>query len=508
MNVKTVCLLLGLCHASAAAALGLGELNVRSFLGQPLHATVALLDVGADFPADCFKLEAGTGAIAPPPRAQLSLQRSGDQAVLHIRTRQSIHDPIAQFVLVADCETRLQREYVILLDPPDPTRLAQTSMATPAPAPVQTTASPVPSAPRAAGRTAPAMQAPARPAPPARASTPRPPPAPRANQAPRDEPAPRLVLSGRRSSQSTAERPFALRLDSTLPDPARPVAERPLTETELSDETTALSRRLAHLESQLLALQQRNAELEARSRAAAVAAPPPPAAGPARWPLALLLVGLLGGSILLVAWLRRRSRMPATDAQLDLTPWTQPYTPPQTLSDMDTLPENATPPPSRMAEIAAPPRVEDTEVKEDILDQAEVYMAHGHSDLAIHLLQEHLREAPTESPVPWLLLLDLLHRNGNTEAYTAASAECRRYFNVNLSAHPASQDGESSQGLEAYPHLLEKLVEVWNTPELDAFLHDLIYDDRGGTRIGFEPHAYRDILMLRAVAHDALPFAA
>lgn len=500
MNVKTVCLLLGLCHAGAAAALGLGELNVRSFLGQPLHATVVVLDAGADLPADCFKLEAGTGAIAPPPRAELSLQRSGDQAVLHIRTRQSIHDPIAQFVLVADCETRLQREYAMLLDPPDPARLAQTGAATPASPPVQATAPPAP-------RAAPAMQAPARPVPPARVRTPRPPPAPRTQQAPRDEPAPRLVLSGRRSPQSTAERPFALRLDSNLPDPARPIAERPLTETELSDETTALSRRLAHLESQLLALQRRNAELEARSRTpTAVAAPP--ATGPVRWPLALLLAGLLGGSVLLVAWLRRRSRTPATDTPLDLNPWTQPSTPPQPLSDMDALPDNAPPVPARMAEIAAPPRVEDTEVKEDILDQAEVYMAHGHSDLAIHLLQEHLREAPTESPVPWLLLLDLLHRNGNTEAYTAASAECRRYFNVNLSAHPASQDGESSQGLEAYPHLLEKLVEVWNTPELDAFLHDLIYDDRGGTRMGFEPHAYRDVLMLRAVAHDALPFAA
>ncbi|MDO9467974.1 MAG: hypothetical protein Q7J36_11805 [Thiobacillus sp.] len=495
MNVKTICLLLGLCHAGAAAALGLGELNVRSFLGQPLHATVVVLDAGADLPADCFKLEAGTGAIAPPPRAELSLQRSGDQAVLHIRTRQSIHDPIAQFVLAADCETRLQREYVILLDPSDPARLAQTGAATPAPAPVQATTPP------AVRRATPTTQAPARPAPPARAS------APRAQQAPRDEPAPRLVLSGRRSPQSTAERPFSLRLDNNLPDPARPIAERPLTETELSDETTALSRRLAHLESQLLALQRRNAELEARSRAAAVAAPPP-ATGPARWPLALLLVGLLVGSLFLVAWLRRRSRTPARDTPLDLNPWTQPDdTPLPTLSDMNTLPETDAPAPARMAEIAAPPRVEDTEVKEDILDQAEVYMAHGHSDLAIHLLQEHLREAPTESPVPWLLLLDLLHRNGNTEAYTAASAECRRYFNVNLSAHPASQNGESSQGLEAYPHLLEKLVEVWNTPELDAFLHDLIYDDRGGTRIGFEPHAYRDILMLRAVAHEALPSA-
>ena len=164
--------------------------------------------------------------------------------------------------------------------------------------------------------------------------------------------------------------------------------------------------------------------------------------------------------------------------------------------------------PQRMPEIAPPPHSEGTEVKEDILDQAEVFMAHGHGDLAIHLLQEHLREAPAESPVPWLLLLDLLHRGEDLDGYAAASAECRRYFNINLTGHPISQDNETGKGLEAYPHLLEALVNVWNTPEITAFFHDLIYDDRGGTRVGFEPGAYRDILLLREIAQDVLPLAA
>jgi hypothetical protein len=173
---------------------------------------------------------------------------------------------------------------------------------------------------------------------------------------------------------------------------------------------------------------------------------------------------------------------------------------------MAKMPEaGAAPAPQRMPEIAPPPRDEGTEVKEDILDQAEVYMAHGHADLAIHLLQEHLREAPTESPVPWLLLLDLLHRAGDTAGYAAASTECRRYFNVNLTGHPISQDNDSGKGLEAYPHLMERLVSVWNTPERDAFIQDLVYDNRGGTRMGFEPGAYRDILLLRTIAQDTLP---
>ena len=260
---------------------------------------------------------------------------------------------------------------------------------------------------------------------------------------------------------------------------------------ELADENTALARRLAHLEMQLAQLQQRNAELEAR-RVAVPAVPPPATAETVRWPFYLLALALLLGAGLLLA--RRRAR-PAAGAQrpaaADVTTgWMAPFD--------DAAPQA----PSRMAEIAAPAADTGTEVKEDILDQAEVFMAHGHGDLATHLLQEHLRDAPTESPVPWLLLLDLLYRAGDSAAYAAASAECRRYFNVNLSGYPVSQDSEHSAGLEAYPHLLEQMVKVWDTPEVDGFFLDLIYDHRGGTRMGFEPGAYRDILLLRDIAQQ------
>ena len=314
------------------------------------------------------------------------------------------------------------------------------------------------------------------------------------------------MLSGKRNSPQPADAPATLHPDTHLPDLTRPHPAS-LTATELSDENTALFRKLAHLETQLAALQQRYAELETRQAAAPAAITPPPEQ-PAQWPVYLLILGLLTAGIALVAWLLRRNRLRQSNFQDD-TPWTQPDMTMMTLSDITSGSQAEPPPaPQRMPEIAPPPRNEDTEVKEDILDQAEVFMAHGHGDLAIHLLQEHLREAPTESPVPWLLLLDLLHRGGDTEGYATASAECRRYFNINLTGHPISQDSETGQGLEAYPHLLEQLVNVWNTPEITAFFHDLIYDDRGGTRVGFEPSAYRDILLLREIAQEALPLAA
>ena len=499
MSLKPLCFLLGLCHAGSAASLGLGEMNLRSSLGQPLHATVALLEAAPDTSAACFSLAASKDGIAPPPRPQLSIQHASSQTLLHIRTSQPINDPFAQFVLVADCETRLQRDYVVLLDPPAPLAPAieDAPTAIPHAAAVPVAAAAPPARPPQRLDRAPAA------AHPTAARTPKP-TAPHTHIAPAD-PVPRLVLSGKRSVAHTAGAPFALRLDTNLPDLARPRPDR-LSATELSDENTALSRKLAHLETQLAALQKRNAALEARRPAAPVAAIPPPTQS-TRWPVYLLVIGLLAGGSLLIAWLLRRSRL-HQPTHLDEA-WTQSDPGLMTLSDMASAPEaERQPTPVRMAEIEAPPSEEGTEVKEDILDQAEGFMAHGHGDLAIHLLQEHLREAPTESPVPWLLLLDLLHRIGDMEGYAAASAECRRYFNINLTGHPISQDNEQGQGLEAYPHLLEKLTEVWNTPDINAFFHDLIYDDRGGTRMGFEPGAYRDILWLRSLAREALPLAA
>ncbi|MHB0973079.1 MAG: type IV pilus assembly protein FimV [Thiobacillus sp.] len=437
----------------------MGDLNVHSRLGRPLHATVALLGVPAGMPADCFSVGTSADSIAPPLHARLSIERTDGQTRLHIRTSSAVNDPVVQLVLTSDCDVRLQREYVALLDPPAAT----------APEPNEDSTAPLRAAPATA------------------AVASRPVPHPRRAHLASRASAARLVLSGKDDMSRLGDAPVALRRD-----------------TELPDGNAALGRKLAYLEAQLAALKKRNDELEA-ARHAAPAASIAPVVVPraARWPLYLLALALASGLIALAARLLRRNRgasrtLPGAD-----TRWKQTETPEKTLSEpsADWPPEtpSATP---RMPEIAPPPRASDTEVKEDVLDQAEVFMAFGHGDLAIHLLQEHLREAPTESPVPWLLLLDLLHREGDTAGYAAASAECRRHFNVNVTDHPVSQDNENGHGLEAYPHLLEQLVKVWNTPDIEAFFHDLIYDNRGGTRIGFEPGAYRDILLLRAIAQD------
>lgn len=492
MNRSFLVLLVYLCPA-AVHAFGLGEVSVRSALGQPLHAVVELIDVPPEVNADCFRLTPASVSIPAPVDARLALTRAPGRTALHIRTPNNLHEPFVQFVLSTDCDIRMQREYALLLDPP--------ALIAAVDRPEPGAAEPGATAPETGAAARAPASLPAR----VRADT----PATRVKRTPAAvATAPRLVLSGKRRFAAGPESRFALQLDTTLPDPSR--IGQPmdvLTPAELSDENTALSHKLAYLETQLRALRQRNAELEARqtNRPSREAPATPPTA---RWPLALLLVGLLAGVVALVIWLRRRTQTRAENSFTVIAPTrlsgeAQAASAIERMEDDDTL---GTPPtPARMAERApVEPEEKGTEVKEDILDQAEVFMAHGHGEFAIHLLQEHLRAAPMESPVPWLLLLDLQHRAGDTEGYTTTSADCRRYFNINLSGHPISQDGnEPGPGLEAYPHLLDRLVAMWNTPDIDAFLNELIYDDRGGTRVGFEPGAYRDILLLRDISKQS-----
>lgn len=499
VNFKSVCFLLSLCHAGSSTALGLGDVSVRSHLGQRLHAVVPLIGMTSAITTDCLSLAGSPGGIAPLPPARLSIEQVGGQSLLHIRTTQSVNDPVTQFVLVSDCEAHLQREYAVLLDPPEIVEMASGRYVDDAETQQDLTGMAAAIAPAEPVRSRPARVKPEAPATATRANAMR---APASAAKPRQstaQPRPRLVLSGKRGVGS----PLALRLDTTLSTPGQFGAGAVMSPTDLSDENTALNHRIAYMEAQLLALQQRNASLE-RSRTATPVAVVPPPKPSSQWLLYLLLAGVLTGvGAWVVGWRRRSGGRSASTMHIG-EPWEQPETA-STDQAIEPDREPLAPASLRMVEIAAPPGDGGTELKEDILDQAEVFMAHGHGELAIHLLQEHLREAPAESPVPWLLLLDLLHRAGDNAGYVAASTECRRYFNVNLDGRAFFSEGDDGKGLEAYPHLLEQMGKVWGTPDIVAFFEDLVFDHRGGTRIGFEPGAYRDILLLRSISHDIAP---
>ena len=49
---------------------------------------------------------------------------------------------------------------------------------------------------------------------------------------------------------------------------------------------------------------------------------------------------------------------------------------------------------------------------------------------------------------------------------------------------------------ERFPRVFNKLLELWQTPHIDAYLQDLMVDKRGGERAGFPPEAAAEIIRL------------
>lgn len=124
-----------------AHAVGLGQLNVLSALGQPLQAEIELTSVSRD--------EAGSLAVklaSPEAFRQANIeynpalqnlrfsvdQRNG-RPVVRVTSSQPINEPFVDLLIeVSSRDSRLVREYVVLLDPVG-SRRVQSAEATPAP---------------------------------------------------------------------------------------------------------------------------------------------------------------------------------------------------------------------------------------------------------------------------------------------------------------------------------------------------------------------------------------
>lgn len=53
-----------------------------------------------------------------------------------------------------------------------------------------------------------------------------------------------------------------------------------------------------------------------------------------------------------------------------------------------------------------------------------------------------------------------------------------------------------------FPRVFNKLLELWQTPHIDAYLQDLMVDKRGGERDGFPPEAAMEIIHLSNFLHE------
>jgi len=520
LNNPSLAILITALFSGSSWALGLGEIVIHSHLGKPLRASLAVHDAPKDLQPECFSVQNGNdGGLPGAANARFTLQTRNGQTTLTLTTTQAVNDPILQIIVSAGCADHLQREYVVLLDPPSAVEavVAESETLLPyaqSPQPVRKLAQISRSKNARAGNKRIAKRvsrvAIAKSQPPAIAV---------ATRVSKPVGA-QLVLSGGTTRAGRPDPAEGIRSGATevsglvrQPDGLRAGAPTRLSATELSDENTSLNHRLAYLQTQLAELQKRNNVLEAerhRLVPAPVPPPPPPITEPTSWSQWLIGLGTLAGSTALFFGLRGYGRYRKSGAgrkssvlqpSLATVGDTALGNPTAAVESLEAIGSEPTDSAAGLPELLS---AYGTQVNEDILDEAEVYVAHGQADLAIHLLQEYVRDAPTESPVPWLLLLDLLTREGLESEYRAACLTCKKYYNINLSSAPGVALTPEGASLEAYPHLIAQLQRVWGTPDASAFLTELVYDRRGGTRQGFDPGAYREIMLLSLMAEETV----
>jgi len=145
-----------LLASQAVAALGLGQIRLKSGLGEPLLAEIPVV---SSVPGELERLRVGLASpetfarigLQPPQgivaelRFNLALSDEG-QPVIRVTTVEPIHEPMLSFLVEADWgQGRLVREYSALVDAP---RTVSAPLAPPVEAPVAAPSSTIVRAPR------------------------------------------------------------------------------------------------------------------------------------------------------------------------------------------------------------------------------------------------------------------------------------------------------------------------------------------------------------------------
>lgn len=112
-----------------AYSLGLGDIDVKSFLNQPLKAEISIISVR---PGEIDDLLVGLASRSAFSRASLSRpshlsdlkfkvikSEDGESAVISVKTQTAVKEPVLNFLVEADwSKGKVFREFTILLDPP------------------------------------------------------------------------------------------------------------------------------------------------------------------------------------------------------------------------------------------------------------------------------------------------------------------------------------------------------------------------------------------------------
>jgi pilus assembly protein FimV len=506
-------------------------------------------------PRECVSAEVQSGENQLPPQQVRVTLEGGDAADRRVRVTTSglIDEPVVTVSVTLGCTAKVTRRFVAFIDPPLINAAQTASPAEPAPAPrVDSQVAPILAA--AQGASPPPLPArgavrsgvsDARPRATARAVAVNAPPAPRAERPARPaRPAPSRQPSVARAAPAGAR----LQLETAAPVVARPAkspasapiavaavpaapAASAVAEPASAAKTDESAELLAKERQRIQSLEDGLAKLRTDSQAtqASMAALQLRLKGAESERYANPLVYALAGVVALLAlavaglwW--RQARAPHSSQW-----WAGPAPAPAvSYARLTEVPDE--PAPSAPAPLEAPPIEADafqisTFIEEDepapdaiekprelsveeLIDleqQADFFIVLGQDEAAIELLTSHVRDDGGVSPLPYLKLLEIYRRRGESDAYERIRERFNRRFNSY--APDWGSDPQEGRTLEDYADTIARLQQLWSSPArvlktLDA---SLFRRDKNGKT--FDLPAYRELLFLFSVARDLVEHA-
>lgn len=144
-----------------------------------------------------------------------------------------------------------------------------------------------------------------------------------------------------------------------------------------------------------------------------------------------------------------------------------------------------------------------TEELFDVQQQADFFVSLGEDEQAIQVLKDHLTESHEPSALTYLDLFHIYHRLGRQVDYENLREEFNHVFNAG--APPFESYSLRGLGLESYETAFSRIQALWPEPRvLDLIEQSIFRDANDSASEVFDLEAYRELLMLHAIAKDLI----
>jgi hypothetical protein len=140
-------------------------------------------------------------------------------------------------------------------------------------------------------------------------------------------------------------------------------------------------------------------------------------------------------------------------------------------------------------------------------EKASVFVTLGRPEQAIDVLRDHIDHEPKPSPMAWLMLVDLYRKTNRRAEFDDVAERFHKLFNAETPRW-GQESGRVDEGLAAFPRLVGLIRKGWPHTEALGYIENLLYDNRGGARVGFSLPAFRDLLLLHGILEEYLIEAA